>query len=131
MNTDLLYLAAVAAFTGLLWLPYIVDRIVVRGLLDAVGYASGTPKPQTPWAGRLHKAHLNAVENLVVFAALVLVAHALGLGAAITTACVAYLWARIVHAAAFTFAIPFVRTLAFFVGFLAQAAIAWQIFTHV
>ena len=33
----------------------------------------------------------------------------------------------ILVAAAYTFAIPWVRTLAFAVGFFAQAAIAWQI----
>jgi uncharacterized MAPEG superfamily protein len=38
-----------------------------------------------------------------------------------------YFWARVVHVLAYTFAIPWVRTLAFTVGFICQAAIAWQI----
>lgn len=127
MKTELLYLALVAAFTGLLWVPYILDRAAVRGILDAVGYPTN-PKPQSPWAQRLMKAHANAVENLVVFASLVLVAHALGVtNAAIAGACVVYFWARVVHAVAYTFAVPWVRTLAFTVGFFAQAVIAWQI----
>lgn len=127
MKTELLYLTLVTAFTGLLWVPYILDRLAVRGLTDAVGYPE-KPKPQSPWAQRLMKAHANAVENLVVFATLVLVAHALGItGAAIATACVVYFWARVVHALGYTFAVPWVRTLAFTVGFIAQAVIAWQI----
>ena len=127
MKTELLYLALVSVFTALLWLPYILDRIAVRGLVDTVGYPSD-PKPQSPWAVRMRKAHSNAVENLVVFATLVLVAHALGVSnAAIAGASVAYFWARVVHALAYTFAIPWVRTLAFTVGFFAQAVIAWQI----
>lgn len=127
MKTELLYLGLVTALTGLLWVPYILDRILVRGLLDAVGYP-GNPKPQSAWAQRLMKAHANAVENLVVFAPLVLVANALGItGAAIATSAVVYFWARVVHAAAFTLAIPWVRTLSFAVGFFAQACIAWQI----
>jgi uncharacterized MAPEG superfamily protein len=74
------------------------------------------------------KAHFNAVENLVVFAALVLAAAALGKSnSAIGTAAMVYFWARVVHVIAYTFAIPWVRTLAFAVGFFAQAAIAWQI----
>jgi len=74
------------------------------------------------------KAHVNAVENLVVFATLVLVAHVLGISnSTIAGASVVYFWARVVHAAAYTFGIPWARTLAFTVGFLAQAAIAWQI----
>ena len=127
MKTELLYLALVTAFTGLLWVPYILDRIAVRGVIDAVGYPEN-PKPQSPWARRLMKAHANAVENLAVFATLVLVAHAMNLSnGTITLACVVYFWARVVHALAYTFAVPWVRTLAFSVGFFAQAVIAWQL----
>lgn len=127
MKTEFLYLTFVAAFTGLMWAPYILDRIAVRGLMDAVGYPEN-PKPQSAWAQRLMKAHANAVENLVIFATLVLVAHAAGVtSAAIATACAVYFWARVVHALAYTFGVPWVRTLAFTVGFFAQAVIAWQL----
>ena len=127
MKTELLYLALVTAFTGLMWVPYVLDRIAVGGLMEAVGYPAN-PKPQSPWAQRLKKAHANAVENLVVFAALILTAQALGItSAVIGSAAVVYFWARLVHAAAFAFAVPWVRTLAFTVGFLAQAVVAWQI----
>ena len=95
--------------------------------MDAVGYPDN-PKPQSAWAQRLMKAHANAVENLVVFATLVLVAHALGISnSAIASASVVYFWARVVHALGYTLAVPWVRTLSFTVGFVAQAVIAWQI----
>ena len=127
MKTELYYLCLVTALTGLMWVPYILDRLAVRGLSDAVGYPDN-PKPQSPWAQRLMKAHANAVENLVVFATLVLAAHALGVSnAVIATASMVYFWARLVHALAYTFAVPWVRTLSFAVGFFAQAAIAWQL----
>ncbi|MFZ2649978.1 MAG: MAPEG family protein [Burkholderiaceae bacterium] len=130
MNTELYYLILVTAFTGLLWVPYILDRLAVRGISDAVGYPEN-PKPQSPWAQRLMKAHNNAVENLVVFAALVLAAHAAGVSnSTLATACVVYFWARVVHALVYTFAVPLARTLAFAVGFFAQAVIAWQILVH-
>ena len=127
MKTELLYLVYVAAFTGLLWVPYVLNRMTVWGLPPTVGYPDNPP-PQTPWARRLMKAHANAVENLVVFAALVLAAHALGVSSPVTEqAAIIYLWARVAHALVYTLAIPWLRTLAFTVGFLAQAAIAWQI----
>ncbi len=127
MKTELLYLTFVAAFTGLLWVPYILDRVAVRGVIDAVGYPEN-PKPQSAWAQRLMKAHANAVENLVVFAALVLVAHAVGItNATIACASIVYFWARVVHTVACTFRVPWVRTLAFTVGFFSQAVIAWQL----
>ena len=130
MKIELSYLVYVTVFTGLLWVPYILDRVATRGLLDAVGYPEN-PKPQSPWAQRLIKAHFNAVENLVVFAALVLAAVAAGISTSVVaSACTVYFWARVVHALAYTFAVPWVRTLAFTVGFLAQAVIAWQILSR-
>lgn len=130
MKPELLYLVYVTVFTGLLWVPYILDRIAKRGLLDTVGYPEN-PKPQSPWAQRLKKAHINAVENLVVFAALVLGAVAAGLSNSIIAgACAVYFWARVVHALAYTFAVPWVRTLAFTVGFFGQATIAWQLLSR-
>ena len=128
MKTELLYLVYVTVLTGLLWVPYVLDRIATWGLTTAVGYPDNPPA-QSAWARRLMKAHFNAVENLVVFAALVLAADALEVStSAIATAAMVYFWARLVHVIAYTFAIPWVRTLAFAVGFFAQAVIAWQIF---
>jgi uncharacterized MAPEG superfamily protein len=127
MKTELLYLVLVTVLTALIWIPYILDRVAIWGLTDAVGYPDN-PKPQSAWARRMMAAHDNAVENLVVFAALVLAAHALGVSNAATAgACAVYFWARAVHLAAYTFRIPWVRTLAFTVGWACQMVIAWQI----
>ena len=128
MKTELVYLALTAALTGVLWIPYILDRISVQGLAEAVGYPEN-PKPQSQWARRMMKAHTNAVENLVVFSALVLTANAVGVvSVGIGTAAIVCFWARVVHAVAYTFGIPLVRTLSFAVGFFCQAWIAWLIF---
>jgi uncharacterized MAPEG superfamily protein len=125
MNTELFYLVCAATFTGLMFLPYVLNRIMVWGLVDTVGYPAN-PKPLAPWAERLRKAHSNAVENLAVFAALVLSAHAAGVsGPAIGGLALLYFWARVVHAAAYTFAMPWVRTFGFFGGFIAQMGVAW------
>ena len=129
MNTELMYLTWVTVLTGVLWLPYIVNRMFAWGLMDTVGYPV-SPKPQAVWAARLMKAHSNAVENLVVFAVLVLVAQAAGItGGAVASAAALYFWARVVHVLAFTFGMPWVRTLAFVVGWVAQVMIAWQLLT--
>lgn len=127
MKTELMYLLWTTLLTAVLWMPYIVDRILVLGITDAVGYPQ-QPKPQSPWAQRLMKAHANAVENLVIFATLVLVAHAAGVSnSATASACAVYFWARLAHAVAFTLAIPWVRTISFAVAFGAQMVIAWQL----
>ncbi|HET7283019.1 MAG TPA: MAPEG family protein [Sphingomicrobium sp.] len=130
MKTELLYLTLVTALTGLLWVPYVLERMVTWGLMPTVGYPANPPE-QSAWARRLMKAHANAVENLVVFAALVLVAQDLNVSnGATATAAIVYFWARVVHPIAYVFAIPWLRTLAFAVGFIAQVTIAVQIFGH-
>ena len=127
MKAELMYLVWVTTLTAVIWMPYIVDRIMVRGMADAVGYPEN-PTPQSPWARRMIAAHANAVENLVVFAALVLAAQASGVSNGATVlACMVYFWARVVHLLAYTFAVPLVRTLAFAVGFGAQIVLAWQL----
>jgi len=127
MKPELLYLALSAAFTGLLWVPYVLDRIRVRGLIDSVGYPDN-PRPESPWAQRLMSAHYNAVENLVVFAALVLVAQDADIDSpAIGAAAMVYFWARVVHAVVYTARLPWLRTLSFAVGWFACAVIAWKI----
>lgn len=129
MTKELLWLTLTVVLTGLLWVPYILDRIMVRGLIGAMANPSRKDKPQSEWAQRLYFAHSNAVENLVVFAALVLILDAMGKSSALTaTACAVYFWARLAHVIVYTMGVPVLRTLTFTVGFLAQAALALVIF---
>ncbi|MFZ2508321.1 MAG: MAPEG family protein [Steroidobacteraceae bacterium] len=127
MTLELNYLLMVTVLTSLLWVPYILNRMAVRGIADTVGYPAN-PKPQARWAQRLQAAHGNAVENLVVFAALVLIADATGTSNEATVlACAVYFWARLAHAAVHAFGIAWLRTLAFTAGFASQMTLAWQL----
>jgi len=127
MSAELTYLAIVTALTGVMWIPYITNMILVRGVIDAVGYPEN-PKPLASWAARMKCAHANAVENLVVFAALVLVANAAGVSNDATVmACEIYLWARIAHFVCYAARIPWGRTISFVVGFGCQMTLAWQL----
>jgi uncharacterized MAPEG superfamily protein len=127
MTTELSYLLLVTTLTAVMWIPYILNMIAVRGIADAVGYPEN-PRPLAPWASKMKAAHANAVENLVVFAALVLTAHAVNVSnEATVVACQVYFWARFVHWLAYTLAVPWVRTIAFVVGFGCQVTLAWQI----
>ena len=127
MKTELMYLLWVTVLTAVIWIPYIIDRVMIEGLTGAVGYPTN-PKPQSPWAERMKAAHYNAVENLVVFAALVLIAQDAGVSNNATVmACMIYFWARLVHLLAYTFAVPYLRTLSFAVGFFCQMTLAGQL----
>jgi len=67
MSTELFWLVLTVAMTGVLWVPYILD-LMVRRLMGALANPSPKDKPQSPWAQRMMAAHINAVENLIVFA---------------------------------------------------------------
>ena len=128
MKTEITLLVQVTALTGALWMPYVLNRAVVHGIGDTVGYPQAPKKALAPWAERLRAAHANAVENLVVFAALVFTAQGAGISTPVTVlACNLYLWSRLVHVVAYTLAIPWVRTLAFVGGFAAQMMFVWQL----
>ena len=127
MTSELMSLTWVTALTAVIWMPYTINTIMVRGLIDAVGYPD-EPDPLSPWATKMKKAHYNAVENLVVFATLVLIASAAGVSNETTVlACNVYLWARIGHVLSYTLAVPFLRTIAFVVGFACQVALIMQL----
>jgi uncharacterized MAPEG superfamily protein len=129
MTRELMWLTLTVILTGVLWIPYIIDRCIVRGLMGAMANPSRNDPPQSPWAQRLYFAHTNAVENLVVFASLVLILDSMGHSTESTAiACAVYFWARLAHAAIYTLGIAVLRTLAFTVGFLAQAALVLAIF---
>ncbi len=125
------WLAASAVLTALFWVPYILERMASLGVIGALKPVEPQDElEQALWARRAKRAHYNAVENLVVFATLVLVAHGLGKADAPTvlTATQAFFWARVVHFPALTLGWPGVRTVAFLVGFAAQVAVAVEIF---
>jgi uncharacterized MAPEG superfamily protein len=128
MSKELYWLTLTVAMTGLLWVPYILDRIMVRGPMGATANPSPTDKPQSAWAQRMIAAHANSVENLVVFAPLVLTAQALNIHTASTAfACALFFWCRLIYVGVYTAGIPVVRTLAFAGGFVGQAILALAI----
>ena len=129
MSRELFWLTLTVALTGLLWIPYILDRCKVRGLKATMDNPKPNDTPQSPWAMRLYFAHTNAVENLVIFAPLVLILDSLNISTAVTVlACAIFFWARLAHAILYALGVPVLRTLAFTVGFICQVVLALAIF---
>ncbi len=125
MTTELYWLTLTVLMTALFWMPYILDRMAVRGLMATLSASppeSGAP--QSSWAQRTMGAHQNAVENLAIFVPAVLTAHALNISTPATRmAVIAYFLARLVHFLVYTAGIPVARTLTFTVGWIAQIVI--------
>jgi len=132
MKPELFWLALTATMTGLFWVPYILNRAMTSGFAGALG----TPKMDDPpveaeWAKRAQRAHYNAIENLVVFTALIAVAQLAGISTPVTAfAAALYFWARLGHFVVLTAGIPYARTLIWTVGWVAQMLIAWQVLAH-
>lgn len=132
LTPELYWLTLVTLATAAMWIPYMLARIVTRGMLRTMG----NPDPSLPadpaWAQRAQRAHTNAIENLVVFAPLVLVAAMIGISTPSTIFAVKlYFFARLVHYCVYAAGIPVVRTLAFLAGFVAIVMFATTILGHV
>jgi uncharacterized MAPEG superfamily protein len=129
MTRELFWLTLTVILTGLLWIPYIINRSQVRGLMGSMANPSRGDKPHAPWATRLMFAHDNAVENLVIFAPLVLILNAIDYSTTWTAlAAAVFFWARLAHVIVYTLGLPVFRTAAFTVGFLADLVLVLGIF---
>ena len=128
MSTDLQYLAYTAMLTAALWIPYIISQVQANGFLKPENYRDPTPRPVPVWGKRADRTYLNAVEVFAPFAALVLIAHVTGKANGMTAFWAAsFFWLRLAHAVVYLFAIPYIRTLVFTLGFVAIAGIFWQL----
>lgn len=125
MTTELYWLALTLLMTAFMWVPYILDRLVVRGFGPAISDTGAeTGDGQSLWARRAMRAHMNAVENMAIMAPAVLIAHVAGISSSVTQgAVVVYFWARLAHYLVYTAGIPVVRTLTFAVAWAASLAV--------
>jgi uncharacterized MAPEG superfamily protein len=128
LTPDLTWLTMTLFMTSLLWVPYILQLIVQLGPVQAVWDPTGAHPHDVDWALRAKRAHYNAVENLVVFAPLVILVSVLGLNDALTAAAaMVYFFARTAHYIIHVLAIPVLRTVVFIVGFGCQIVMVGRI----
>ena len=128
MTTDLKMLLAVSVLSLFQFMPYFMAYIKHWGISGIVGNRENMPA-LPGWANRALEAQKNLNENLVHFAAIVLIVHAVGasnemsaLGATI------FLVARLVYWGVFIAGIKWVRTMAFMAGFMGELLILAQLF---
>jgi uncharacterized MAPEG superfamily protein len=107
--------------TALMWVPYILNRIIELGVVPAFMDPYGCTEAKSAWANRMMAAHVNAIENLVLFAPLVILLSVNNVSTENTVlATQAYFFARLAHFLLFTFAVPLLRIVSFLIGFAAQ-----------
>jgi uncharacterized MAPEG superfamily protein len=127
MKPELNLLVWAAALTVVQVLVAVMGAYNQVGLMKLVGNRDDMPK-MAGWAGRAERAHLNMLQNLVLFAALVLVAVATGktndmtlLGAQL------FLWGRVAYAIIYLAGLPWLRTLSWFVSVIGLVLIFLQL----
>ena len=110
MKPELMLLAWAVLLAFVQMLVAVSGQTLQVGLPALAGNREGLP-PATGWAGRAARAHRNMLENLVLFAALILIATLSNrtdsmtlLGAQI------FFWARLAYAFVYLAGIPWLRT---------------------
>ena len=63
-----------AVWIAIAWVPYLLDRIMVRGLVGAMANPSPDLAPQSDWAVRAKAAHVVAIQAFSAFAPLAILA---------------------------------------------------------
>ena len=102
--------------------------IMQVGLVAAAGNRHDLP-PIEGWAERARRAHLNMLENLVLFAILVVAASIVGkINAMTTLGAELFFWGRVAYAPIYIIGIPWLRTAAFGVSFAGLVTIFSQLF---
>ncbi|MEL1251281.1 MAPEG family protein [Aurantiacibacter gilvus] len=128
------FLALAGVFTVLMWVPYILSRLFVWGFKDFLGnYPAGFPatEPEPPlWAQRVKRAHLNMVETLPAFIAVVLAAAMLPDridAASVNLWASVFYYARVAHYIVYSLGVPYLRTPSYLVSWAAILAIGLQV----
>jgi len=134
MNTQIaltveLRLLAYAVFICIvMWLPYILTAIRTFGLVRMVSYPAVDYAFLPQWSQRLYRVHMNMVENLGPFAALVIVAALTGAANEMTAlGARLFFWSRIAQIVLYAAGISWGRTLTFTIGWAGMIVIFLQI----
>ena len=130
MTAEIYWLTLSVILTAIMVTPYAVFRTIKLGGLWQV---FKTPLPgdspiEAAWAHRAYRAHMNAFEGLILFAPLAIAVHITGMSNEVTvTASATYFWARLIYAPLYYFDVPFLKTTAWSVAFIACFVIAYQL----
>ncbi|MGH3628016.1 MAG: MAPEG family protein [Sciscionella sp.] len=113
MTPELTYLVWSVALTVILVVVSAAGAQRQVGMAALAGNREGAPE-LTGWAGRAIRAHRNMLENLVLFAILVLTCQAAGVRNSMTLlGAELFFWGRVAHAVCYILGLIWVRTLVF------------------
>jgi uncharacterized MAPEG superfamily protein len=124
MAPELYWLGWTAVITMLMWIAPGINLTLDQGFAVGIGNRENV-KPLVPWAERAKRAHANTVENLVVFAPLVLAVYAAGKTTNATAwAAAIYFWMRLAYYVVYTAGIIGLRTVLWTIAWICQIVLA-------
>jgi uncharacterized MAPEG superfamily protein len=127
MTPELVYLLWSVALTVVLAVIAVSGATLEVGVPRLAGNRENMPE-MPGWAGRAARAHGNLLENLVLFAILVLVARAMNVSNGMTIlGAQLFFWGRVAHAALYLAGIPWLRTGAWTVSVIGLLLIFLQL----
>lgn len=101
--------------------------VSTKGMMAAVGNRENLPE-LPGWAGRAVRANRNMAENLVLFAAAVLIAAVIGKSNSMTIlGAQLFFWGRVAYAVCYIGGFIWLRTLSWTVSIVGVALILWQL----
>ena len=127
MSLDLKYLLFAVLLTFVQVLIAAASANQAVGLPTLAGNREGMGE-LAGFAGRARRAHLNMIENMVLFTALVLVAVVAKKSNGMTEmGALVFFWARLVYAVIYLLGLPWLRTVAWAVSVIGMIMIALQL----
>ena len=126
MKPELTLLTCAVVLTLVQAVIAVFGALMQVGLPTLAGNREGMPEIKG-WGGRAARAHRNMLENLVLFAALVVVAVIAGKTNAMTLlGAQIFVYARLAYAAVYIIGLPWIRTGVWFVSVVGLAMIFLQ-----
>lgn len=117
-----------ALWIAMAWLPYILDRIMVRGLMGALANYDPNAVPQSAWAQRAMRAHNVSVQAFVAFAPLAVIAMIkLPQDSYPGVLAMGFFFGIVSHYIIYLIGIPVLRTLAFALAAFSTVGLALRI----
>ena len=122
------YTTLSALWIAMAWLPYILDRIMVRGMLGALANYDPNAVPQSAWAQRAMRAHNVSVQAFVAFGPLAVIAMIkLPEDSYPGVLAMGFFFGIVSHYIIYLIGIPVLRTLAFALAAFSTIGLALRI----
>jgi uncharacterized MAPEG superfamily protein len=127
MTVEFQFLVWSLGLTFVQMLVAVVGTVLYLGIPKAASNRERIPE-LLGWPGRARRAHLNMIENMVLFAPLIILADIAGRDNGMTQlGAQLFFWARLAYAVIYVAGIPYLRTLAWLVSVIGLVLIFRQL----